>query len=163
LGILSRRGPALLVVPPQNKQIFWIPALEDSMGVLSYGYCYWVAIINQHYSHRCSFSLTAASNNVAWGIPLLCLVLWGHSRFSHTGPFYIGRFSVAVSILALLYLTFATILCMFPSQGPYPDRESTVSSFLVRLCPHIPSYLSIYFSYPIETNEKCPTTSMTRY
>jgi hypothetical protein len=44
LGILSRRGPAILFVPAQNKQILWIPALENSMGMLPHGYCTRLAI-----------------------------------------------------------------------------------------------------------------------
>lgn len=98
------------------------------------------------------FSLAAASNNVAWGIPILCRVLWGQSKF-RPGPFYLGRFSVAVSILALLYLTFATFLCMFPTQGPNPDRESTVPSSSLLCFRHPLHYLSIFFFYPTVIKE----------
>ncbi|KAL7940184.1 amino acid transporter [Trichoderma barbatum] len=66
------------------------------------------------------FSLAAAGNNVAWAIPILCRILWGREKF-RPGPFYTGRFSVAIAIAALVYLTFATILCMFPTEGPNPD------------------------------------------
>ncbi|KAL6694248.1 amino acid transporter [Trichoderma pleuroticola] len=66
------------------------------------------------------FSLAAAGNNVAWAIPILCRILWGREKFL-PGPFYTGRFSFAISIAALVYLTFATILCMFPTEGPNPD------------------------------------------
>ncbi|KAL6812243.1 amino acid transporter [Trichoderma camerunense] len=66
------------------------------------------------------FSLAAAGNNVAWAIPILCRILWGRKKF-RPGPFYTGRFSVAISIAALMYLTFSTILCMFPTEGPNPD------------------------------------------
>ncbi|KAL6811451.1 amino acid transporter [Trichoderma sp. SZMC 28015] len=66
------------------------------------------------------FSLAAAGNNVAWAIPILCRILWGREKF-RPGPFYTGRFSVAISIAALMYLTFSTILCMFPTEGPNPD------------------------------------------
>ncbi|KAL6818091.1 amino acid transporter [Trichoderma sp. SZMC 28013] len=66
------------------------------------------------------FSLAAAGNNVAWAIPILCRILWGREKF-RPGPFYTGRFSVAISIAALVYLAFATILCMFPTEGPNPD------------------------------------------
>lgn len=69
------------------------------------------------------FSLAAAGNNVAWAIPILCRIVWGREKF-RPGPFYTGRFSVAISIAALMYLTFSTILCMFPTEGPNPDRKS---------------------------------------
>jgi amino acid transporter len=68
------------------------------------------------------FSLAAAGNNVAWGIPIMCRVVWGQEKF-RPGPFYTGRCSVAIAVAALLYLTFSTILCMFPTEGPDPDRE----------------------------------------
>ncbi|ETS04878.1 GABA permease [Trichoderma reesei RUT C-30] len=66
------------------------------------------------------FSLAAAGNNVAWGIPIMCRVVWGQEKF-RPGPFYTGRCSVAIAVAALLYLTFSTILCMFPTEGPDPD------------------------------------------
>ncbi|OTA06474.1 Amino acid transporter PotE [Trichoderma parareesei] len=66
------------------------------------------------------FSLAAAGNNVAWGIPIMCRVVWGQEKF-RPGPFYTGRCSVAIAIAALLYLMFSTILCMFPTEGPDPD------------------------------------------
>ncbi|KAL6886120.1 amino acid transporter [Trichoderma longibrachiatum] len=66
------------------------------------------------------FSVAAAGNNVAWAIPIMCRVVWGRGKF-RPGPFYTGRFSVAIAVAALLYLTFSTILCMFPTEGPEPD------------------------------------------
>ncbi|KAL6812983.1 amino acid transporter [Trichoderma sp. SZMC 28013] len=67
------------------------------------------------------FSLAAAGNNVAWAIPILCRILWGQEKF-RPGPFYTGkRLSVVIAVVALIYLAFATILCMFPTEGPNPD------------------------------------------
>lgn len=69
------------------------------------------------------FSLAAAGNNVAWAIPILCRVVWGRDKF-RPGPFYTGKFSVPIAITAVVYLAFATTLCMFPTEGPNPDRKS---------------------------------------
>ncbi|TFB00381.1 GABA-specific permease [Trichoderma ghanense] len=85
----------------KNQQTISIPATENRMGNLHYGY-------------------HPAGNNVARGIPIICRVVWGRGKFC-PGPFYTGRFSVATAIAALLYLTFSTILCMFPTEGPDPD------------------------------------------
>lgn len=85
------------------------------------------------------FSLAAAGNNVAWAIPILCRILWGQEKF-RPGPFYTGkRLSVVIAVVALIYLAFATILCMFPTEGPNPDRKTThflpLSSFVIHpLC-----------------------------
>src|SRR5439155_2559904 len=38
------------------------------------------------------FSLAVAGNNVAWGTPILCRLVWGKDKFK-PGPFYTGKLS----------------------------------------------------------------------
>lgn len=68
------------------------------------------------------FSLAVASNNVAWGIPILCRVVWGQAKFK-AGPFYTGdRFSIPIAWTAIVFLAFGIMLAMFPVGGPNPTR-----------------------------------------
>ncbi|KAL7952520.1 amino acid/polyamine transporter I [Trichoderma compactum] len=64
--------------------------------------------------------LLSLINNAAANA-LFSLAAAGNNKFC-PGPFYTGRFSVAILIAALVYLTFATILYIFPTKGPYPDQ-----------------------------------------
>ncbi|KIX07801.1 uncharacterized protein Z518_02455 [Rhinocladiella mackenziei CBS 650.93] len=69
------------------------------------------------------FSLAVAGNNLAWGTPILCRVLWGQKKFS-PGPIYTGRASVPIAWAAISFLIFGILLSMFPVGGPNPDAES---------------------------------------
>lgn len=68
------------------------------------------------------FSLAVAGNDVAWGMPILCRLVWGEDRF-HPGEFYTGVFSKPIAVTAVVYLAFAIVLCMFPTLGPDPTRK----------------------------------------
>ncbi|KAH8667934.1 gaba permease [Tricladium varicosporioides] len=70
------------------------------------------------------FSLAVAGNNVAWGTPILCRVVWGQKKFV-PGPFYTGdRFSTPIAWAAVLFLIFGIFLAMFPTSGPDPTPQS---------------------------------------
>ncbi|KAL5362753.1 amino acid/polyamine transporter I [Aspergillus floccosus] len=68
------------------------------------------------------FSLAVAGNDVAWGTPILCRLVWGKDRF-HPGEFYTGVFSKPIAVTAVVYLGFAIMLCMFPTLGPDPTPQ----------------------------------------
>ncbi|KAG4423114.1 hypothetical protein IFR04_003751 [Cadophora malorum] len=70
------------------------------------------------------FSLAVAGNNLAWGTPIFCRVVWGNHKFV-PGPFYTGeKFSKPIAWLAIIFLIFGITLAMFPSGGPNPTAES---------------------------------------
>jgi hypothetical protein len=70
------------------------------------------------------FSLAVAGNNLAWGTPILCRVVWGQKKFK-PGPFYTGdRFSVPIAWAAIIFLIFGILLSMFPVGGPNPAADS---------------------------------------
>lgn len=70
------------------------------------------------------FSLAAASNDLAWMIPIACRLFWGYPNFK-PGPFYLGlALSKIVSAFACTYLCFAICLLMFPLNGPNPNKEN---------------------------------------
>ena len=73
------------------------------------------------------FSLAVASNNLAWGTPILCRVVWGQNKFK-PGPVYTGdRFSVPIAWVAIVFLVFGIVLSMFPVGGPNPTRKLSCS------------------------------------
>lgn len=69
------------------------------------------------------FSLAVAGNNLAWGTPILCRLLWGQSKFV-PGPVYTGKFSIPIAWTAIIFLVFGILLAMFPSSGPNPSPQS---------------------------------------
>lgn len=70
------------------------------------------------------FSLAVAGNNLAWGTPIFCRVVWGQHKFV-PGPFYTGdKFSTPIAWTAITFLVFGIILAMFPDGGPNPTPSS---------------------------------------
>ena len=69
------------------------------------------------------FSLAVAGNNLAWGTPILCRLVWGQKKFV-PGPIYTGKASIPIAWAAILFLIFGILLSMFPVGGPNPDAES---------------------------------------
>lgn len=70
------------------------------------------------------FSLAVAGNNLAWGTPIFCRLVWGQHKFV-PGPFYTGkRLSVPIGWTAIIFLIFGITLAMFPVGGPNPTPES---------------------------------------
>jgi amino acid transporter len=69
------------------------------------------------------FSLAVAGNDLAWLTPILCRLLWGNERFV-PGEFYTGRYlSKPIGWVAVIYMVFAIVLSMIPTEGPNPSRE----------------------------------------
>ena len=69
------------------------------------------------------FSLAVAGNNLAWGTPVFCRVVWGQHKFK-PGPFYTGKFSIPIAWTAVIFLVFGILLSMFPVGGPNPTPEN---------------------------------------
>jgi hypothetical protein len=69
------------------------------------------------------FSLAVAGNDLAWLTPILARLIWGQDRFV-PGEFYTGKyFSKPIAWVAVVYMAFAIVLCMIPTEGPNPSRE----------------------------------------
>lgn len=70
------------------------------------------------------FSLAVAGNDVAWGMPILCRLIWGDKTGKfRPGEFYTGIFSKPIAYTAVIYLTYVIVLCMFPTGGPDPTGK----------------------------------------
>jgi amino acid transporter len=89
------------------------------------------------------FSLACAANNVAWGTPIFCRLVWGQSRFV-PGPVYTGRFSKVIGWTAIVFLVFGIVLAMMPAGGPNPTAE-TMNYTVVVNCAVWGGSLGYYF------------------
>jgi hypothetical protein len=69
------------------------------------------------------FSLAVAGNNVAWGVPIFCRLVWGQAKFK-PGPFYTGALSKPIGWVAIVFLVFGIVLSMMPVGGPNPTAET---------------------------------------
>ncbi|KAF2874229.1 amino acid/polyamine transporter I [Massariosphaeria phaeospora] len=70
------------------------------------------------------FSLAVAANNVAWGTPIFCRLVWGQEKFK-PGPVYTGdRFSQPIGWTAIVFLLFGIVLAMVPAAGPHPTAQT---------------------------------------
>ena len=90
------------------------------------------------------FSLAVAGNDLAWLTPILARLLWGNDRFV-PGEFYTGKyFSKPIAWVAVVYMVFAIVLSMIPTEGPDPSREFLPerNNMLISCanCPYSPGY-----------------------
>ncbi|KAL1981333.1 hypothetical protein VTN96DRAFT_2774 [Rasamsonia emersonii] len=71
------------------------------------------------------FSLAVAGNDLAWGMPIFCRLMWGEKQGKfRPGEFYTGRWlSRPIAVTAIVYLVFAIVLSMFPTTGPDPSPK----------------------------------------
>ncbi|KAL1961805.1 hypothetical protein VTN77DRAFT_1017 [Rasamsonia byssochlamydoides] len=71
------------------------------------------------------FSLAVAGNDLAWGTPIFCRLVWGERQGKfHPGEFYTGWLSKPIAVTAIVYLLFAIVLSMFPTTGPDPSPDN---------------------------------------
>lgn len=61
------------------------------------------------------FAIAILGPYVAYGIPIFARVRWGQALF-HPGPWYLGRFSIPVAIVAIVWMCFALVLFCFPAD-----------------------------------------------
>lgn len=79
------------------------------------------------------FSLAVAGNDLAWLTPILARLLWGEDKFV-PGEFYTGRYlSKPIAWVAVIYMFFAIVLCMIPTEGPSPDGKWCSALCVVRI------------------------------
>jgi amino acid transporter len=79
------------------------------------------------------FSLAVAGNNVAWGTPIFCRLVWGGDKFK-PGPFYTGKLSKPIGWVAIVFLIFGIVLSMMPVGGPNPTPETMNYTVVVNSC-----------------------------
>ncbi|KAI9814184.1 MAG: GABA-specific high-affinity permease [Pycnora praestabilis] len=90
------------------------------------------------------FSLAVAGNNVAWGTPILCRVVYGQKKFK-PGPVYTGDFwSPIIAYTAVVFLVFGVVLSMIPVGGPNPTPD-TMNYTVVINCAVWGGALGYYF------------------
>ncbi|KAJ5463183.1 hypothetical protein N7475_008127 [Penicillium sp. IBT 31633x] len=70
------------------------------------------------------FSLAVAGNDLSWLTPILARLIWGGDRFV-PGEFYTGTYlSKPIGWVAVIYMMFAIVLSMIPTEGPNPSPQN---------------------------------------
>jgi len=92
-------------------------------GCAVFGACLGLLCLIDNAAATALFSLCVAGNNLAWGIPIFCRLVWGQKKFK-PGPFYTGDlWSKVISWTAIAFLCFGIMLAMFPVGGPNTTRK----------------------------------------
>lgn len=105
------------------------------------------------------FSLSVTALYVAYALPI-CARFLGSNDFE-PGPFNLGRFSVPVAVMAVLWMIFTSVILLFPStpQTTVEDMNYAVAVqwgtlVLSLIYYYFPKYGGVYwFKGPIPTIE----------
>jgi len=120
VGILPRRRITVQLLLPQNQRAVWLRTGTMCLGLRC---LLGLLCLIDNAAATALFSLCVAGNNLAWGIPIFCRLVWGQKKFK-PGPFYTGDlWSKVISWTAIAFLCFGIMLAMFPVGGPNPTRK----------------------------------------
>lgn len=76
-----------------------------------------LVLINGTAGSGALFSLAICSNSLAWGMPVVLILLPYGKKKIYTGTFYFGRWiSTAICFVACCWLSFIIVLTMFPDS-----------------------------------------------
>lgn len=68
--------------------------------------------------------------NVAYGLPFLCRLIWTRNTMPK-GPFSLGRASIPVNIIALIWIAFFAIILCFPGVSPVDAVSMNYASLMI--------------------------------
>ncbi|KAJ5238815.1 hypothetical protein N7468_003434 [Penicillium chermesinum] len=104
------------------------------------------------------FSLAVAGNDLAWLTPILARLVWGNEKFV-PGDFYTGKYlSKPIGWIAVIYLVFAIVLCMFPTGGPDPSPQDMNYTIVINGALWIGAL--VYYVVYAKKNYKGPQTTI---
>jgi amino acid transporter len=92
----------LLILPVFGTMVYWTAVL--SAGVICY--------------------------NFAYGMPLFCRLMWSRDTMPR-GPFSLGKWSVPINAIALLWIIFFVIILCFPAMDPVDAEGMNYSSLML--------------------------------
>jgi amino acid transporter len=75
-------------------------------------------------------SASVISINVSYGIPFLCRLIWSRNNMTK-GPFDLGRFSVPLNIISVIWVSFFMIILCFPSISPVVPETMNWASLMI--------------------------------
>lgn len=68
--------------------------------------------------------------NVAYGMPFFCRLVWKRDHV-HKGPFNLGKWSVPINFIAVLWVIFFAIILCFPSVSPVEPVTMNWASLMI--------------------------------
>lgn len=106
---------------PISKKFGYIP-LRTVWGCVIFAMVLGLLCLIAPAAAQALFSLAVAGNNLAWLIPIFCRIVWGRKKFN-PGPFYTGKLSIPIAVVAITFLVFGILLSMMPVGGPDPTAQ----------------------------------------
>lgn len=76
-------------------------------------------------------SAAVISINVSYGLPLLCRLIWVRNGMPK-GPFSLGRFSIPLNFISVVWVVFFSVILCIPSV--YPVAADTMNWASVMIC-----------------------------
>ncbi|KAI9302965.1 amino acid/polyamine transporter I [Cunninghamella echinulata] len=83
-------------------------------------FIYWQAIL----------STSIIGNNVAYGLPYFCRLVWSRHDMPK-GPFDLGKWSIPLNAIAVLWLCFFTVILCLPTTLPVNGEVMNYSSLMI--------------------------------
>ncbi|ORZ26038.1 amino acid/polyamine transporter I, partial [Absidia repens] len=126
--ILQMALMIILILPVFGTMVYWTAVL--SAGVICY--------------------------NVAYGLPLFCRLVWSRDTMPK-GPFNLGRWSVPVNLIALVWIVFFIIILSFPSSFPPTAEDMNYSSLMLGA---VTIFALVYWLYGGRSSFKGPIANV---
>jgi len=69
------------------------------------------------------FAMSVGAQYLAYGVPIACFALAKGTDRARLGPFTLGRLSIPIAVVAVIWMVFASIIVFFPSvPAPTPNE-----------------------------------------
>jgi amino acid transporter len=68
--------------------------------------------------------------NVAYGLPFFCRIVWTRN-VPLNGPFSLGKASIPVNLIALVWIAFFAVILCFPSLSPVDAASMNYASLMI--------------------------------
>lgn len=75
-------------------------------------------------------STSVISINVSYGLPFLCRLIWVRNDMPK-GPFSLGRFSIPLNIISVVWVCFFGVILCIPSVSPVTPETFNWSSVMI--------------------------------
>ncbi|EIN05728.1 APC amino acid permease [Punctularia strigosozonata HHB-11173 SS5] len=91
------------------------------------------------------FALAVVGQYIAYTVPIASRFLFARDAF-RPGPFYLGRFSAPVGIIAVLWMVFSIAILLFPTS-PHPAASDM--NYTVAVSGGVVALSLVYYYFPV--------------
>jgi hypothetical protein len=90
------------------------------------------------------FCLNIMGLYFAYGIPIISRVIWGAERL-RPGPWYLGRWSYPMAVIASVWMVFAIVIFCFPGD---PNPTASTMNYASLVCGGTWIFATAYYYFP---------------